>query len=226
MTTARNTTTPIRTMIVDDHSIVRDGISQALEESGLFCIVGQASDGVEATRLAGQLDPELIIMDVIMPNKDGVEACRDIMSTQPSTRVIIFTASTEDDAIIEAVAAGATGYLPKEANREQLLSTAKRVADGEIQIPPHLIQEVFAGIRGTERPRDRQRNLLTQREREILTAFAKGMSYAEIAQDRQIRPTTARNAIYGIQHKLDINTMQELVVWAVRNGLLDDYTRA
>ncbi len=113
----------IRVMIVDDHSIMRAGLKQVLEQTGEFEVVGQAGDGEEAVRVAAEVSPEVVVMDVMMPNKDGVEACRDIMESAPETRVVMLTASSEEDAVVEAVAAGATGYLQKETGRDQLVAT-------------------------------------------------------------------------------------------------------
>ena len=213
-----------RVMIVDDHAILRTGLQHVLEQTGEFEVVGQAADGEEAVRVAAQTMPSVIVMDVLMPGKDGVEACREIMAFAPETRVVMLTASTEEDAVIEAVAAGATGYLQKETGLEQLLSTVRDVARGELRVPAEVVKRVFSGIRGApERPDPPERPLLTQREMEILTSFATGMSYAEIADVRGIQPVTVRNAIYGIQGKLKIESMQATVLWAVRNGLLDRY---
>ena len=125
----------IRVIIVDDHSIVRVGLQQVLEQSGEFEVVGQASDGEEAVRAAADVSPDVVVMDVMMPKKDGVEACREIMASAPETRVLMLTASTEEDAVLEAVAAGATGYLQKETGREQLLSAMRNVAQGNLRLP-------------------------------------------------------------------------------------------
>ena len=212
----------IRVMIVDDHSIVRVGLKQALEQSGEFEVVGQAADGEEAVRVAADVSPDVVVMDVIMPKKDGVEACREIMESAPETRVVMLTASTEVDAIVEAVAAGATGYLQKETDRERLLSTVRDAVSGELRVPVEIVRRAFEEIRGGGRAGDATAAGLTQREREILVSFAQGMSYARIAEARGIKPVTVRNAIYGIQQKLGVGSMQELVLWSVRNGLLGD----
>ena len=105
-------------MIVDDHAVVRVGLSQVLEQTGEFEVVGQAMDGEEAVRMAADLSPQLVIMDVMMPKKDGVAACREIMESAPETLVVMLTASPDEDAVEEAVAAGAVGYVPKEIDRE------------------------------------------------------------------------------------------------------------
>ena len=138
----------IRVMIVDDHSIVRVGLKQVLDQSGEFEVVGQAADGEEAVRVAADVSPDVVVMDVMMPKKDGVEACREIMESAPETRVLMLTASTEEDAVVEAVAAGATGYLQKETGREQLLSAVRTVALGELRLPADVVRRTFEAIRG------------------------------------------------------------------------------
>ena len=137
----------IRVLLADDHSIVLEGLVSMLKESEEFEVVGQARDGVEAVKAASELSPDVIVMDVMMPGKDGVEACREIMETLPETRVVMLTASTEEDAVIEAVAAGATGYLQKVSGMDRLLSTLKLVAAGEMPVPPDVVRRVFARIR-------------------------------------------------------------------------------
>ena len=137
----------IRVLLADDHAIMREGLQAMLEQSEDVEVVGQAKDGEEAVRAASELAPDVIVMDVIMPNKDGVEACREIMESEPNTRVIMLTASTEEDAVIEAVAAGATGYLQKVSGMDPLLSTVRLVAAGEMHLPTEVVRRVFAGIR-------------------------------------------------------------------------------
>ena len=210
----------IRVLLADDHSIVREGLQAMLERSEEFEVVGQARDGEEAVRAASELLPEVIVMDVMMPKKDGVEACREIMESAPDTRVVMLTASTEADAVIEAVAAGATGYLQKVSGMDQFLRTVRLVAAGEMQLPTEVVRRVFAGIRGGAKPEEDWGGL-TRREREILASFSRGMSYKAIAEAREVKPVTVRNTLYTIQAKLGFGTKQEIVVWAVRNGLLD-----
>ena len=213
----------IRVMVVDDHPVMRKGIGDVLEASGRFEVVGQAGDGKEAAETAGELKPDVIVMDVIMPRKDGIDACRDIMELLPDTKVMMLTAATEEDAMIEAIAAGATGYLQKYSPPEDLVETVVDVAEGRLRIPEEAVRKVFAMIRGKRRlfysqPLDR----LTELERDTLTSFARGESYAGIAEARGNSPVTVRNTLHRIQNKLGIETKQELVIWAVRNGLLDD----
>ena len=213
----------IKVMVVDDHPIVRNGLRDVLEASGRFEVVGQAEDGDEAVRTAQRTEPQVIVMDVIMPNKDGIDACREIMELLPETRVLMLTASGEMDAVIEAVAAGATGYLQKYSQPEELVEAVLDVAEGRLRLPDKVVREVFALVRrDREDTPNRALDRLTALERETLTLFATGRSSSEIAEARGNSPVTVRNTLYRIQGKLGVKTKQELVIWAVRNGLLDD----
>ena len=210
-------------MVVDDHPIMRNGLRDTLEASGRFEVVGQAEDGEEAVRTVEGMEPQVIVMDVIMPNKDGIDACREIMELLPETRVLMLTASTEEDAVIEAVAAGATGYLQKYSRPEELVEAVLDVAEGRLRIPGEVVRDIFAIVRRDRELASRQASdKLTALERETLALFASGRPYTEIAEARGKSTVTVRNTLYRIQDKLGIATKQELVIWAVRNGLVDD----
>ena len=150
----------------------------------------RARDGEEAVRAASELAPDVVVLDVMMPNKDGVEACREIMESAPDTRVIMLTASTEEDAVIEAVAAGATGYLQKVSGMEQLLATVRDVAAGEMRVPASIVRRVFAAIGAGAEREEKGLGGLTQRDLEILTSFCRGILYARIAEARGVKPVT------------------------------------
>ncbi len=214
----------IKVLVVDDHSIVREGLKYVLEQSGEFEVVGQAGDGEEAVRVAAEMSPDIVVMDVMMPRMDGVEACREIIESAPETRVAMLTVANEETAVLEAVAAGATAYIQKETDRRRLLSTLRGVVRGELRLPAEAVRGVVAAVRDVSEAGDAADAAgLTARERAILVSFAGGMSYARIAEQRGIRPVTVRNAIYGIQQKLGVTSMQSLVLWTARNGLLDDF---
>ena len=213
----------IRVMVVDDHPIMRSGLRDTLEASGRVEVVGQAEDGDEALRTVEGLQPQVIVMDVIMPNKDGIDACREIIELLPDTRVLMLTASSEMDAVIEAVAAGATGYLQKYSGPEELVGAVVDVAEGRLRIPDKVVKEVFALVRrDREDVSNRALDRLTVLERETLALFASGRSYTEIAEARGKSSVTIRNTLYRIQDKLGIRSKQELVIWAVRNDLVND----
>ena len=215
--------TSIRVMIADDHAIVREGIAEVLSRSGGFEVVGQAADGEEAVERVRELAPDVVIMDILMPVKNGIEACREIAASLPQTRVLMLTASNNQAAIVEAVEAGAAGYLQKYSNRDMLLATVREVANGEFRVQGEAARLLLAGMGRAPSPvppsgLDR----LTPREREILKMFVQGMSYAQIGEARSNNPMSVRNAIYAIQKKIGVASRQEMGVWAARSGLLDD----
>lgn len=215
-------TSPIRIMLVDDHAIVREGLKDILESAGGFDVVGQAGDGVEAVEVATAVKPDVVVMDLIMPNKDGVEASRDILEAVPHTHILVLTASTADDAIVSALAAGASGYLQKFSGRDDLLTAVRDAVRGRSTVSVDMVRRALGAA---HRPPTRGHSSgkpLTVHERDILTHFARGNSYAEIAAIVGNSPITVRNTIYRIERKLGVATKQEIVVWAVRNGLLDD----
>lgn len=221
------TTKQIRVMIVDDHAIVRDGLQLVLEQAGDMTVVGQAVDGDEALQVAREVRPDVVVMDLIMPNKDGVEACSEIMQALPQTQVLVLTASTADDAIMNALAAGATGYLQKYSGRADLLAAVRDAAAGRSQIPVDMVRRALESVRDAPaRGGDASADVLTAREREVLRLFAQGNSYAEVAAVIGNSPITVRNTIYRIEQKLGVTTKQEIVVWAVRHGLLDEDSEA
>ena len=211
----------IRVMLVDDHPIIRRGLKEVLEDAGAFEVVAQAADGVEAVRTVEESRPDVIVMDVMMPGKDGVEACRDILDLLPETKVLMLTASTEDDAVIEAIAAGATGFVQKYSGSDELVDAVRGVAEGRLMIPDDAVRRAFDMLRRGAHLKPTPK-VLTVREREILTQFATGRSYARIAEILGVSKTTVRNTVYRVQDKLGVQSKQEIVVWAVRNGLLDD----
>ena len=146
------------------------------------------------------------------------------MESAPDVRVVMLTASSAEDAVVESVAAGASGYILKETDMEQLLSALRSAAVGDFRLPPEIVRRAFTAIRGDGSAGDAAAAAgLTDRQREILVQFAHGLTYAQIAEARGIRPVTVRNAIYRIQEKLGLEKVHGLVLWAVRNGLLDNH---
>ena len=209
-----------RVMVVDDHPVTRRGLRDTLADEEGLEVVGQAAGGAEAVRVAQETLPDVVVMDLFMPGKDGVEACREILELLPGTRVLMLTASAEEDDVIRAVAAGATGFVQKFTSGDELVHAVRQVATGSLMIPEDAVRRAFrllgdgAGVKPAP-------DLLSAREREVLTRFATGKAYAEIAGDLGISKVTVRNAIYRVQNKLGVGSHQEIVVWAVRNGLLD-----
>ncbi len=214
--------TQTRVMIADSHPLMRDGIRQALDRAADLEVVGEAGDGEAAVILAASTQPDIVLIEVAMPVKDGIEACREIKEMLPDTQVLVLTASSDEDAVLLAVAAGATGYLRKSATGEKLVDTLRDVVDGELRVPAKALVRLAANARSKPQQSDAELVAgLTDKEKKVLGLFAQGMNYAEIAEVIGYRPLSVRNVIYGIQNKLKVKSKQELAVRAVRGGLLD-----
>ena len=212
-----------RVMLVDDHSMIRDLLRRYLESTGEFQVVAQASDGEEALRVVQEAAPDVIVMDVIMPVMDGIDACREITDSMPDTKVLMLTASNEKDAIVRSIAAGATGYLQKYSGLEQLLTILREVAMGEFRIPGAAARRLSRAVRSPSAEDSSELlAMLSNRERDILKLFAEGLTYQEIGEIRNISALTVRNAVSSVQKKLGFKTRQQMVIWAVRAGLVDD----
>ena len=213
----------VKVLLVDDHAIVRVGLQQVLESAGGFRVVGQASDGQMAVEMVSELRPDVVVLDLIMPVKNGIDACREIMENAPETRVLVLTMSTEQDAVVDSLAAGATGYLQKICGGDEFMAAVRDVAAGRYRIPDDAMRRVLAGIRTAAKPVGGPSvDSISEHEQGMLALFARGRSFAEIGEAWGLQPITARNSVYHIQRRLGFATKQELVVWAVQNGLLDD----
>ena len=210
----------VRVMVVDDHPVTRRGLRHTLADEEGFEVAGEAADGIEAVTVAQETRPDVVVMDLFMPGRDGAEACREIMELLPGTRVLMLTASAEEDDVIRAVAAGATGFVRKFTGSDELVHAVRQVAAGNLVIPQNAVRRAFR-LLGEGCAMKLAADALSAREREALTRFAAGKGYAEIAEEMGISKVTVRNAIYRVQNKIGVGSPQEMVVWAVRNGLLD-----
>ena len=170
--------------------------------------------------MAQETRPDVIVMDLFLPGKDGAEACREILEMLPGAKVLMLTASAEEDDVIRAVAAGAAGFIQKHTGSDELVHAVRQVAAGNLMIPKNAVRRAFR-LLGDHYIAKSALDVLSPREREALIRFARGKAYAEIAEDMGVSKVTVRNAIYRVQNKLGLGSPQEIVVWAVRNGLLD-----
>ena len=213
----------IRVMIVDDHAIVRKGIRALLTESGGFEIVAEAANGEEAVQRAAETRPDVILMDLLMPGMDGIEATRQIAGRQPQTRILVLTSFAADNKLFPAIKAGALGYLLKDSSPEELVRAIRMVHRGEPALHPtiarKLLQEVAhpAGLEPAP-------ELLTARELAVLRLIAQGLSNQEIAGELSVSEATVRAHVSRILGKLHLASRTQAALYAVREGLTDDDT--
>lgn len=209
---------PIRVMVVDDHPVWRDGIRADLEEAGCATVVAEAADGSEAIGKAREAMPEVVLMDLRLPVVNGVEATRRIVDDSPHIKVLILSASGEEVDVMEAVKAGACGYLLKSAKTEDVVDAVGRVAAGESVFSPSLAGLVLQEFRRMA-ANDPAEPALTPRENEVLILVAKGYTYREIAGKLFLSVKTVQNHVQNILAKLQMNKRYELMRYAIQKGL-------
>ncbi len=216
------TTTPVRVMVVDDHPMWRDAVEGDLEAAG-FEVVGVASTGAEALARFGACRPQVVVLDLQIPAPDGVEVTREVLRQDPSARVLILSASGEQADVLEAVKAGATGYLVKSASRAELLDAVTRVAEGDTVFTAGLAGLVLGEFRRMAEPASREpgRPELTERETEVLKMVAKGLSYRQIAERLVLSHRTVQNHVQNTLRKLQLHNRVELTRYAIEQGLDD-----
>ena len=213
--------TPLRVMIVDDHQIVREGMRMALEVEEDLEIVGEAGAGREAVEKARQLEPDLIIMDITMPGMSGIDACQEIRDLLPECRVIMLTASGDEESVTAALMAGAQGYVLKAAGREDLLRALRAVGRGESILDPTVTRIVAEGFsRLVSRERQQEVEQLTAREKEVLVLVARGATNREVGDQLVISEFTARNMVSNMLGKLGLRSRSELVRWAFEHKIV------
>jgi DNA-binding NarL/FixJ family response regulator len=212
----------IRVMVVDDHPMWRDAVEHDLARAG-FDVVAVAADGHQAIARFPAARPQVVVLDLQIPGPSGVEVTADVLGRDPSARVLILSASGEQSDVLEAVKAGATGYLVKSASREELIDAVRRVAAGDTVFTPGLAGLVLGEFRRmAEGPEPEPDNELTPRETEILKMVAKGMSYKQIADRLVLSHRTVQNHVQNTLRKLQMHNRVELTRYAIARGLDED----
>lgn len=211
-----------RVLLVDDHDLFRTGLRNLLEEQGVQ-VVGEAGTGADAIRLVRELAPDVVVMDLNMPGMSGVEATRQVTSIAPLTRVVVLTISDQDGDVMDAILAGACGYLLKDSSITDLMRGINSAAIGESLISPHIAGKVLQRVRAsTPSSVDAEtiRSELSDREIEVLKLIANGKDNALIAAELHISPKTVKNHISNILMKLQIENRIQAAVYAVRSGIV------
>jgi two-component system, NarL family, response regulator NreC len=211
-------------VLADDHPIVRQGMRGLLESEPGFVVVGEAGDGREAMELVERLQPDVAILDLMMPELNGLEVARRTLRLSPRTRVVILSMYSDEPHVLEALRAGAMAYVLKGTSTETLVYALREAMAGRRYLSPPLsdraVEVYLAQIGMAERPTDRY-ELLTAREREVLELVARGASYAEIADKLTISPRTAETHRTNLMRKLDLKTTADITLYAVQRGLID-----
>ena len=211
-------TETIRILIADDHAIVREGLRALIDTKPDMELVGEAADGVEAVLKARSLQPDVILLDLVMPRKDGIEAIGEIKRENPEARILVLTSFAEDEKVFPAIQAGALGYLLKDSSPQELLKAIREVYRGESSLHPAIARKL---IRELNRPSDlpATEEPLTEREVEVLILVARGLSNQEIAERLVVSERTVRTHVSNILGKLHLANRTQAALYAVREGL-------
>ncbi len=216
---------PMSILIVDDHEVVRKGIRAYLETLPEFQVVGEAISGEEAVELVGELIPDIVLLDLIMPGMDGVEATRRIKQISPRTQVVVLTSYHEDIHIFPALKAGAIAYLLKDMKMDKLVEVLHRALQGEVTLHPRVAMRVLQNIRGEDNAEPPLFTDLTEREKDVLKLIANGLTNSQIAEKLYISENTVKGHVSNILSKLHLADRTQVAVYAWQRGIVQRETR-
>jgi two-component system, NarL family, response regulator DevR len=220
--TATPTTRSIRILIADDHEVVRIGLVSLLDRQAGFTVVAEAGSGDEAVRLARVHRPDVVVMDIRMPHGSGTDACRAITAELPSTPVVMLTSYADEEALFEAIAAGASGYVLKRIGSDELVNAIRTVADGRSMLDPAVTAAVLERLRTAAHAEESGAfGDLTEQERRVLAHLAQGESNREIATAMQLAEKTVRNYVSNVLAKLSLSSRAQAAAFAIRNRLTE-----
>ncbi len=211
---------PTTVLLVDDHKLVRQGVRAFLEAHAEFLVVGEAESGAEAVKLAEQHIPDVVLMDLIMPEMDGVEATRQVKNISPRSQIVVLTSYHEDEHIFPALEAGATSYILKDIDMEELAEAIRRSARGEVTLHPRVAARILQELHGTKRDEINPFTELTKREMEVLKLIANGLSNSEIAEKLVISDHTVKGHVSNIFSKLHLADRTKAAVYAWQKGVV------
>ena len=205
---------PIKVLVVDDHWVVRQGLRMFLDQESAITVVGEASDGREAIDLARQLRPDVVLMDILMPHVDGIEAITHIKAEMPRVEVIALTSVLQDGSVSDAIQAGAIGYLIKDTRGDQLVQAIRDAAEGRVHLSPEAAIRLAKDLRRPERVES-----LTKRETSVLKLVAEGLANKEIARRLSISEKTVKAHLNNVFAKLDVHSRTQAALEAIRSGI-------
>lgn len=211
---------PMSILIVDDHEVVRKGIRAYLETLPEFQVVGEALSGEEAVEMVGELIPDIVLLDLIMPGMDGVEATRRIKQVSPRTQVVVLTSYHEDIHIFPALKAGAIAYLLKDMKMDKLVEVLHRALQGEVTLHPRVAMRVLQNVRGEDNAEPPLFTDLTEREKDVLKLIANGLTNSQIAEKLFISENTVKGHVSNILSKLHLADRTQVAVYAWQRGIV------
>ena len=211
---------PITVLLVDDHEVVRQGVRFFLEAHSDFVVVGEAESGKAAVKLAEEHIPDVVLMDLVMPEMDGVEATRQVKNISPRTQVVVLTSYHEDEHIFPSLQAGAISYILKDVRMEELADAIKRAAHDEVTLHPRVAARIIQELHGTKHDEINPFTELTNREMEVLKLIANGLSNSEIAGQLVITEHTVKGHVSNILSKLHLADRTQAAVYAWRKGVV------
>ena len=216
----------IGVLLIDDHAVVRQGLRMFIEMQSDMLVLGEGSNGLEAVDLSTRLNPDVILLDLLMPGMDGVEATRRIMESNPHSRVLILTSFGEDDHVFPAIRAGAQGYLLKDIQPQDLVKAIRETYQGKAQLHPDVARRLMLAVSGevpqkSTKPSALPAELreLTEREREVLELIARGLTNREIAEKMVISEKTVKTHVSNLLDKLGLEDRTRAAIWALKHGL-------
>lgn len=213
---------PISVLLVDDHQMVRQGVRAFLETQPDLCVVGEAANGIAAIALCDQFQPQVVLMVLVMPEMNGVEATQCIKANHPSTQVIILTSFLEDEHLVPAVRSGALSYLLKDVGAPELADAVRKAARGEAVLHPQVTKMVLQTLRGETANNSNPLQELSEREREVLRLIANGLNNAEIAEQLFISEKTVKSHVSSVLAKLELSDRTQAAVFAWRCGFMQE----
>jgi NarL family two-component system response regulator LiaR len=211
--------TPISILIVDDHEVVRNGIRAYLETLPKFNVVGEAASGEEAIKMAGELIPDVVLMDLVMPGMDGIETTREVKKISPRTQIVVLTSYHEDEQIFPALKAGAISYVLKDMKMDKLAEAIQSAIHGEVTLHPLVATRVLRNLRGESQDESFYAEL-TDRELEVLKFIANGLSNSQIAEQLVISTNTVKGHVSNILNKLHLADRTQVAVYAWQKGIV------
>jgi NarL family two-component system response regulator LiaR len=216
----------IKVLLIDDHAVVRQGLRMFIEMQNDMEIVGEGSNGMEAVELASKLNPDVILLDLVMPQMDGVEATQKILTHNPHSRVLILTSFGEDERVFPAIRAGAQGYLLKDIQPRDLVQAIREACQGKPQLHPDVARRLMMAVSGEAVGKEQDKTSvptelhgLTDREREVLEQIACGLSNREIAAEMVISEKTVKTHVSNLLDKLGLEDRTRAAIWALKHGL-------